>query len=55
MVGLFLALPFFVWLPLGWIGVIPSLVDTFGIVGLRIPASITIAGLLMAAFGFDEA
>lgn len=52
--GLAMALPFFVWLPLGWIGWVPSVVDVFGITGLRIPASITVVGLLIAAVGFWE-
>ena len=52
--GLAMALPFFVWLPMGWIGWVPSVVDVFGITGLRIPASITVAGLLIAAVGFWE-
>jgi len=30
------------------------MIDVFGIVGLRIPAGITIAGLLIAAVGFYE-
>jgi hypothetical protein len=30
------------------------MIDVFGIVGVRIPAGITIAGLLLAAVGFHR-
>ena len=53
-VGVFLAAPFFLWLPLAWLGFTPSMIDVFGIVGLRIPAGVTIAGLLLAAVGFHK-
>ena len=53
-VGVILAVPFFVWALLGWFGVVPSMVSVFGITGLRIPASVVVAGLLMAAVGFHE-
>ena len=52
--GVAMAAPFFVWLPLGFLESVPSMVEVFGIVGLRIPASITIGGLLLAAIGFHE-
>ncbi|MDJ0958040.1 MAG: hypothetical protein QNI91_14330 [Arenicellales bacterium] len=52
--GLGLALPFFIWVLLSWLGATPSMVEVFGIAGIRIPASITIAGLLFAAVGFHE-
>ena len=52
--GLLLALPFFLWVPLGLLGLTPTMVEVFGIVGLRFPAAITIAGLLLAAVGFHE-
>ena len=52
--GVAIALPFFIWVPLAFISPIPSMIDIFGVVGLRIPASITIAGLLMAAIGFHK-
>ncbi len=48
------ALPFFLWLPLGWLGLVPSMVDVFGVTGLRIPASIVVGSLLVAAIGFHE-
>jgi hypothetical protein len=49
-----MALPFFIWVPAAWIGLVPSMVDVFGVVGLRVPASITIGGLLLAAIGFHD-
>ena len=52
--GAVAALPFFAWLPLGLLDSVPSLVDVFGVPGLRIPASIVIGGLLVAAVGFYE-
>jgi hypothetical protein len=30
------------------------MIDVFGVVGLRIPAAFTIAGLLLAAIGFHQ-
>jgi hypothetical protein len=51
-VGVLIAIPFFVWLPLGLLPAVPSMIDVFGIPGLRIPASLTVAGLLIAAIGF---
>jgi hypothetical protein len=48
------ALPFFAWLPLGLLESVPSMVDVFGIPGLRVPASIVVGGLLLAAIGFYE-
>ena len=53
-VGVVVAAPFFLWVPLGFTGLIPSMIDVFGIVGLRIPAAVTIAGLLIAAVGFHR-
>ena len=52
--GVALALPFFLWLPLGAAGLVPSMVDVFGVPGLRTPASLTVAGLLLAAIGFRD-
>ena len=51
-VGVLIAIPFFVWLPLGLLPAVPSMIDVFGTPGLRIPASLTVAGLLIAAIGF---
>lgn len=52
--GVIIAAPFFLWVPLGFTGLIPSMIDVFGVVGLRIPAGVTIAGLLIAAIGFHQ-
>jgi hypothetical protein len=53
-VGVVIATPFFLWVPLGMVGLAPSMIDVFGVVGLRIPAAVTIAGLLLAAIGFHR-
>jgi hypothetical protein len=52
--GICMALPFFIWVPLGLIPSIPSVIDVFGLAGLKIPTSIAIGGLLMAAIGFED-
>ena len=52
--GVIIAAPFFLWVPLGLTALIPSMIDVFGVVGLRIPAGVTIAGLLLAAIGFHQ-
>jgi len=52
--GVIVAAPFFVWIPLGLITPLPSMIDVFGVAGLRIPASITIGALLLAAIGFHK-
>ena len=49
--GVVMAAPFFLWVPLG---LTPSMIDVFGVVGLRFPAAVTIGGLLLAAVGFHE-
>ncbi len=53
-VGVVIATPFFLWVLLGMTNLVPSMIDVFGIVGLRIPAAVTIAGLLLAAVGFHR-
>ncbi len=52
--GICMALPFFIWLPLGLMPSIPSIIDIFGIAGLKAPASIAIGGLMLAAIGFED-
>lgn len=54
LIGACAAFPFLAWLPLGLLESVPSMVDVFGVPGLRIPASVAVAGLLMAAVGFHE-
>jgi hypothetical protein len=43
---------FCVWLLIGWMGWAPTMVEVFGVAGMRTPASITVAGLLLAAICF---
>ncbi len=45
---------FFIWLLLGWFDWVPTMVDVFGAAGMRTPASVTVAGLLLAAIAFWE-
>ena len=52
--GVLMALPFFIWLPLGFLPFVPSMVDVFGVPGIRTPAAVTVAGLLLAAIGFRD-
>ena len=54
LMGAVAALPIFAWLPLGLLDSVPSMVEVFGVPGLRIPASIAVGGLLLAAIGFYE-
>lgn len=41
-----------VWLLIGWFGWVPTMVEVFGIAGMRTPASVAVAGLLLAAISF---
>ncbi len=50
--GIGLAMPFFLWVPAGFLAGVPSVVDVFGVAGLRTPAAITVFGLLLAAIAF---
>ena len=52
--GIVMAVPFFVWVPLGLIPSIPSIIDVFGIDGLKLPTSIVIGGLMLAAIGYED-
>jgi len=52
--GIALAASMLIWLLIGWSGWVPSLVDVFGVAGMRTPAAITVAGLLLAAIAFWE-
>lgn len=52
--GIVVAAAFFVWLLAGWLGWMPSMVDVFGVAGMRTPAAITVAALLLAAIAFWE-
>ena len=53
-VGVILVLPFFIWMPLSLVTTIPSMIDIFGMDGLRTPTGIVIGGLMLAAFGFED-
>jgi hypothetical protein len=52
--GILITLPFVFWLLLGWLDLVPSILDVYGIAGLRTPGSIVVGGLLVAALGFYE-
>ena len=52
--GLAMALPFFIWVVLGLVPSIPSIVDVFGIEGLKVPTGVVIAGLMLAAIGYED-
>ena len=52
--GICMFTPFAAWLLLGLIPGIPSIIDVFGVTGLKIPAGIAIGGLLLAAIGFED-
>jgi len=49
-----MAVPFFIWVPLGFIPSIPSIIDVFGIDGLKLPTGIVIGGLMLAAIGYED-
>ena len=53
-VGIVVAAAFFIWLLAGWFEWVPSMVDVFGVAGMRTPAAITVAALLLAAISFWE-
>lgn len=52
--GLAMAVPFLLWLLFGLLPFIPSIVDVFGMGGLKLPAGIAISGLMLAAIGFED-
>ena len=52
--GISMAVPFFLWMLLGFIPSIPSIIDVFGIDGLKLPSSIVIGGLMLAAIGYED-
>lgn len=49
-----MAIPFFVWVPLGFLSSVPSIIDVFGIDGLKLPTGIVIGGLMLAAIGYED-
>jgi len=54
LLGVVVAAAFLIWLLAGWIGWVPGMVDVFGVEGMRTPAAITVAALLLAALSFWE-
>lgn len=54
LLGTVVASAFLVWLLAGWLGWMPDMVDVFGVAGMRTPAAITVAALLLAAVSFWE-
>ena len=52
--GLGMVVAMLIWALLGLIPGIPSILEVFGVDGLKIPAGIVIAGLLLAAIGFED-
>ena len=54
LLGVVVAAIFFMWLLAGWFGWVPSMIDVFGIEGMRTPAAISVAALLLAAVSFWE-
>lgn len=46
------ALAFPLWLLAGWLGWVTAPVEVFGVPGLRTPAGVTVAALLVAAIAF---
>jgi hypothetical protein len=53
-VGLMGALLMLVWLITSALGLTVSMIDVFGMEGVRIPAGIAIGGLMLAAIGFNK-
>ena len=52
--GLGMVVAMLLWGFLGWLPGIPSVIEVFGVTDLKIPAGILIAGLLLAAIGFED-
>ena len=52
--GLGMVVAMLIWVLLGLLPGIPSVIEVFGVTDLKIPAGIVIAGLLLAAIGFED-
>ncbi|MBT8115358.1 MAG: hypothetical protein KJP04_08255 [Arenicella sp.] len=52
--GIAMFLPVFLWFFIGLFPNVPSIIDVFGMEGLRYPTGIVIGGLMLAAFGFED-
>lgn len=53
-IGLIGAILMLVWLITSLLGLTVSIIDIFGMEGIRIPAGIAIGGLMLAAVGFNK-
>ena len=53
-IGLIGAILMLVWLITSLLGLTVSIIDIFGMEGIRIPAGIAIGGLILAAVGFNK-
>jgi len=53
-IGLMAAILMLVWLITSVLGLTVSIIDIFGMEGIRIPAGIAIGGLVLAAVGFNK-
>jgi len=47
--GILVAVSFFIRLLVDWFGWVPGMVDMFGVAGMRTPAAITVSALILAA------
>ena len=54
LLGLGMVVTMLLWALLGLLPGIPSVIEVFGVTDLKIPAGIVIAGLLLAAIGFED-
>lgn len=52
--GISVATALLAWLLAGWLEWVPSMVSVFGVEGMRTPAAISVAALLIAAISFWE-
>lgn len=52
--GVAIASLMLIWFLLGVTGMVPSMIEIFGVPGLRFPAGIAISGLLAASIGFNK-
>lgn len=52
--GVGVAAVFLLWVPAGLLPGVPSVIEVFGVDGLRTPASFTVGGLMLGAIGFFE-
>ena len=53
-IGLVSAFAMLIWLITSLLGLTTTMIDVFGMTGIRIPAGIAIGGLMLAAVGFNK-